>query len=146
MKVIAYTIVGLWVSGTALAAALALGFAIRELFRTHVRTGWFVVAVVGGVTACLVNPVINMATFKDAAQAYRAAMIDDANGSGCIGKTTVWLQERYGQPREIRHDKRGSATEHWAYTPGPWYIVHGDHVGFDVVDGVVTSPAFAQAN
>jgi hypothetical protein len=146
MKVIAYTIVGLWVSGTALVSALAFGFAIRELFNKQVRTARFLAAVVGGVAACMVNPVINMATFKGVAQTYRAAMIDDANGTGCIGKTTVWLQQRYGQPREIRHDRRDASAEHWAYTPGPWYIVHEDHVGFNVVDGVVTSPAYAQAN
>lgn len=139
MLLITLTMAGLWVCGTALVAMTGFAVAVRELLLKRGplfgRLALSLAAVGAGTAAGMANPIINMAAFKAKAEQYRTAMVEDAKSAGCVGQTTGWLQKRYGSPREVR---REGAVQHWRYTPGPWFIVHGDSVGFTVVNSVVT--------
>ena len=142
MLLITLTMVGLWVCGTALLAITAFAVAVRELLVKRgpilARVVLSLSAVGAGTAVGMANPVINKAAFRATAEEYRAAMLEDAKSAGVVGQTTGWLQERYGIPREVRHDQRDGAVQHWQYTPGPWFIVHDEPVAFTVVNSVVT--------
>lgn len=137
------TLLGLWLCGTAVLALTGFGFAVRELLlgrhRVVSRLALAFLGVASGIAAGVANPVINKAAFKQLADEYRAAMLDEVTRASPVGRTTTWLQQRYGIPREVRRDERGrSAEEQWCYAAAPWFVLEDDYVGFTVADGVVT--------
>jgi hypothetical protein len=72
----------------------------------------------------------------------RSQMLGSAKADHCVGKSAKWLLARFGAPREIA---RVENVEHWWYTPGPWYFVHEDYVGFEVRAGRIVT-AYIQVN
>lgn len=122
---------------TALVAMTGLVVAFRELLvkRGIGRLALSLAAVGAAAVSGVANPVINKAVFRVTAAEYRAAMVEDAESAGCVGRSTAWLRARYGNPAEIRSE---GSVQHWRYTPGPWFIVHEDAVGFRVENALVT--------
>lgn len=137
------------VFGTPLLIMAALAFADHEFQNKRSprrrRIGVPLAAVIASLVMWVANPLFNLLTFSFLAERYRSHMLADAQAAPCAGKTTEWLQERYGRPLQIKRDERDKTLEHWWYTPGPWFIMHEDYVGFTVTKGIVTS-AYIQVN
>jgi hypothetical protein len=103
------------------------------------RIALLVTAFAIGISALLSNPLIRMLALGPVAEKLRSQMLADATTAHGVGQTTDWLIQRYGHPYEVHRDERDASIEHWWYTPGPWYLVHEDYVGFTVANGLVSS-------
>src|SRR5687768_7920464 len=111
--------IDLWLAIILVASLIPLGFAAYALLRRR----WLnsVLLALLAVLVAIGIPVINMEVFSHRAERYREQMLATARAEGCVGRSTEWLQTRFGKPLRIHH--KGQA-EHWWYTPpAPWYII-----------------------
>jgi hypothetical protein len=131
----------IWLFGTACIALFAAAYAIY--FLTRRRWCYSVLLVLAVVGAIVGNPLVNMFVFSHQAERCREEMLAAAKAENCVGRSTDWLRNRFGDPHQIFHDKQ---VEHWWYTPGPWYILmQEDYVGFQIEGGKITQ-AYMQIN
>ena len=127
----------LWLFGTLGIAIFATACAIYFLVRE--RPKYLLAFALVAVCAALGNPFINMLVFSYKANKCRNEMLAAAKAENCVGRSTDWLRQRFGEPHQIYRN-------HWWYTPGPWYILlQEDYVGFQVQDGKITE-AYMQIN
>jgi hypothetical protein len=131
----------LWLFGTLNIAIFASAFAIFFLIRK--RWKYLLPLALVAVSAALGNPLVNMFVFSHTAERCREEMLAAAKADNCVGRSTDWLQARFGEPHQIYRDNQ---VEQWWYTPGPWYVfVQEDYVGFQVETGRITE-AYMQVN
>ena len=124
-----------WLWGTAVLVLVAFGFAI---YSTGRRKWKITLASLGlGLFMALANPIINMLVFAGQAERYQQKMLAEAKTENCIGRSTDWLQQRFGKPVQICPDE-SRGIEHWWYAPAPWYVLfEEDYVGFEVQKGKI---------
>lgn len=137
-------LVVIWLVGTAAMAPTGFGLACASFLASTWRRliAQFLVGAVVAVVGFVGNPVFNMLAFEPIVERLHTQMLADAKEAHCVGQSTEWLVARYGRPHQVAHV---GTVDHWWYTPGPFFLVHDDYVGFTVENGIVTS-AYLQVN